>query len=62
MILFNDWFLSHEVCIYVPYFFHVVRNISCRTPSTKYLPQLTKRTSKVQEKNMLCESGLNFDQ
>ena len=61
MFLFRDWFLSHEVCISTQYFFGLVRNISFRTPSTKYLLQLTKRRSKVQEKNMSCDA-LNFDQ
>ena len=32
------------------------------TPSNKYLLELIKRRSKVQEKNMSCERGLNFDQ
>ena len=32
------------------------------TPNDKYLPELIKRRSKVQEKNMSCERGLNFDQ
>ena len=62
MFLFHEWFLSHEVCISIQYFFGVVINISFRTPNTKYLLQLTNRRSKVQEKNMSCERALNFDQ
>ena len=58
-VFYHDWFLSHEVCIYIQYFFYMVRNISFRTPN---LLKLTKRTSKVQEKNMSCERALNFDQ
>ena len=58
-VFYHDWFLSHEVCIYIQYFFCVVRNISFRTPN---LLKLTKRTSKIQEKNMSCERALNFDQ
>ena len=33
-----------------------------KTPDNKNLLELIKRWSKVQEKNMLCECGLNFDQ
>ena len=47
------WFVSFGVCIYIHYFFDVVRN---------KLLELIKRRSKVQEKNMLCEHALNFDQ
>ena len=32
------------------------------TTNNKYLLELIKRGSKVQEKNMSCEHGLNFDQ
>ena len=41
------------VCIYIQNFFDAVRN---------KLPELIKRRSKVQEKNMSCERALNFDQ
>ena len=48
------------------YFFGVMRNklhwtTASETSNTKYL-ELIKRRSKVQEKNMSCECGLNFDQ
>ena len=33
-----------------------------KTPNNKYLPELIKRRSKVQEKNISCERGLIFDQ
>ena len=37
MFVFISWLaLSHEACIYIQYFFGAVRNISFRTPSTKY--------------------------
>ena len=39
---------SHEVCIHIQYFFGVVRN-KLQT-LTKYLLELIKRRSKVQEK------------
>ena len=45
--------VSFGVCIYIQYFFDVVRN---------KLPGLIKRRSKVQEKNMSCERALNFYQ
>ena len=38
---------------YIQYLFDVMRN---------KLPELIKRRSKVQEKNMSCERTLNFDQ
>ena len=37
-------------CIYIQYFFDVVRN---------KLPELIKRSSKVEEKNMSCGCALN---
>ena len=33
-----------------------------KTPNKQYLLEFIKRRSKVQEKNMSCERGLNFDQ
>ena len=51
-LLFYDWFPLEFVFIY-NIFFDVVRN---------KLPELIKRRSKVQEKNMSCERALNFDQ
>ena len=33
-----------------------------KTPNNKYLLELTKRRSRVQEINMSCERVLNFDQ
>ena len=51
-LLFYDWFPLEFVFIY-SIFFNVVRN---------KLPELIKRRSKVQEKNMSCERALNFDQ
>ena len=51
-LLFRDWF-ALEFCIYIQDFFDVVRN---------KLPDLIKRRSKVQEKNMSCERALDFDQ
>ena len=47
------WLASFGVLISIQYFFDVVRN---------KLPELIKRRSKVQENNMSCERGLNFDQ
>ena len=32
-----------------------------KTPNKQYLLEFIKRRSKVQEKNMSCERGLNFD-
>ena len=51
-LLFRGWF-ALEFCIYIQDFFDVVRN---------KLPDLIKRRSKVQEKNMSCERALDFDQ
>ena len=50
--------VSFGVCIYIQYFFDVVRN----ELQTKYPIKLIKRKSKTQEKNMSCEHTLNFDQ
>ena len=65
MFLFHGWFLSHDVWAWwslgFQYFFSVVRNISFRTPSTKYQLQLTKRRSKVQEKNISCALEFRID-
>ena len=47
------WLVSFGVCIYIQYFFDVKRN---------KLPELIKKRSKFQEKNMSCERTLNFDQ
>ena len=47
------WLVSFGVCIYIQYFFDVVRN---------KLSELIKRRSKVQEKNISCERALNFYQ
>ena len=47
------WLVSFALCIYLQYFFDIVRN---------KLPELIKRRSKVQERNMSCERGLDFDQ
>ena len=55
MFVFTLWLVSHEVCIYLPYYFSVVRN-----KLHKYIQ--IKRRSKVQEKNMSCDRALNFDQ
>ena len=56
LFLFNDWFPLEFVFRY---------NISVMwweiAPKNKCLLEL-KRRSKVQEKNMSCERGLNFDQ
>ena len=51
------WLVSFGVCIYIQYFFDVMRN----TPNNKYLLELIKRRSKIQERNMSCELVLNFD-
>ena len=55
MFVFTLWLVSHEVCIYLPYYFSVVRN-----KLHKYIQ--IKRRSKLQEKNMSCDRALNFDQ
>ena len=55
MFVFTLWLVSHEVCIYLPYYFSVVRN-----KLHKYIQ--IKRRSKVQEKNISCDRALNFDQ
>ena len=55
MFVFTLWLVSHEVCIYLPYYFSVVRN-----KLHKYIQ--IKRRSKVQEKNMSFQRALNFDQ
>ena len=47
--------VSFGFCIYIQYFFDVVRN----KLQTKIL---IERRSKVQENNMSCERALNFDQ
>ena len=47
------WLVSFGVWIYIQYFFDVKRN---------KLPELIKKRSKFQEKNMSCERTLNFDQ
>ena len=51
--VFTSWLVSFGVCIYMQYFFDVMRN---------KLPELIKRRSKIQEINMSCERVLNFDQ
>ena len=51
ILVFISWLASFEVCIH-RYFCDV----------WKYLLELIKRRSKVQEKNMSCEGRLNFDQ
>ena len=51
ILVFISWLVSFEVCIH-RYFCDV----------WKYLLELIKRRSKVQEKNMSCEGRLNFDQ
>ena len=65
IIAFSSWLVSHYVCIYIKYFFGLVRNklwtTGSETLNTKYL-ELIKRRSKVEENNMSCERGLNFDQ
>ena len=54
LYLFVSWLfvckVSFVVCIYKHHFLMY-----------KCLPELTKRRSKVQEKNMSCEHALNFD-
>ena len=56
----------HEVCIDIQYFKCLIYyNIQYTTtfPNTKYLLELIKRRSKVQEeKNISCERALNLDQ
>ena len=47
-----------SVSIHIQYFFGMAR----KTLNTKYLLELIKRRSKVQETNMSCECALNFDQ
>ena len=60
VFLFHVQFLYNEFCICMEYFFGVVRNISFRTWSTKYVLQLTKGRSKNQQRNMSYERALNF--
>ena len=52
-------FVSFGVCIYVQYFFYVVRN---KTFNRKYLPGLIKRRSVVHQKNMSRERASHFGQ
>ena len=58
MFVFTSRLVCHEVCIEIQYFFGlVIKN----TSNTKYL-EIIKRGAKVQEKDVLCERALNFDQ
>ena len=59
MLVFISWLVSFGVCIQIQYFCDVVRN---KLQTINILLELIKRRSKVQEKNMSCERGLNFDQ
>ena len=59
MIVFISWLVSFGVCTQIQYFCDVVRN---KLKNNKYLFELIKRKSKVQEKNMPCQRGLNFYQ
>ena len=56
LLLFRDWFPVKLIFIHIQYFFGMVRI------NTKYLLELLKRISKVQETNTSCERALNFDQ
>ena len=59
LFTFISSFASVWVCIYVQYFFDVVRN---KTTNKKYLLELIKRRSKVNEKGTSDERNLNLDQ
>ena len=59
MLVFISWLVSSGVRIQIQYFCGVVRN---KLQKNKYLLELIKRRSKVQEKNISCERGLSFDQ
>ena len=58
MLVFISWLVSLGVCIQIQYFCDVLRNKLQTIKRSK----ISKRRSKVQEKNMSCERGLNFDQ
>ena len=52
---------SENACFYFMIVF-LWRLYSDTTPNNNCLLELIKRRSKVEEKNMPCERGLNFDQ
>ena len=52
-------FLSFGVCIYMEYFFHVVRN---KLQTIKNIYTRVNIISKVQGKNVTRERAINFDQ
>ena len=65
VFVFTSCLVSHYGRIHIQYFFGVMKNKLQWTTvfeisGTKYL-ELIKGRSKVQEKNMSCESALNFD-
>ena len=59
MFVFTSWSVSFGVSIHIQYFFNVVRN---KLQNSKFPLELIKRRSKVQEKTISCERGLNVDQ
>ena len=58
LLLFHDWFPVKFLFIHIQYFFDTV---FLTMPNIKYLLELIKRRSKIQETNMSCERALNFD-
>ena len=57
MLVFISWLVSFGVCIHIQFLWCGKK----KTPNNKYLLELIKRRSKVQEKNMSCERALKFD-
>ena len=51
-----EFLFSYNISLMSPY------NISLMSPNDKYLLELIKRRSKVQQKNMSCGRVLNLDQ
>ena len=60
MFAFISWLVSREVCIHSHTIF--LWHGQKYTQNTKYLLELIKKRSKVEEMNMSCERALNFDQ
>ena len=54
LFVFRSSFVSFEVCIYV--------SSGKSNSKQKYLLELIKRRSKIHQRNMQRECGLNFDQ
>ena len=54
-----QWLVSFGVCIDIQCFYNVVKN---KLQNINIIPELIKRRSTIQEKNMSCECTLNFGQ